>query len=369
MSQLKVISVGGLPIRNLTLDIPTISKFCLSVGMARAMAQTSNLEWQRTELSGLLKLLYMAMPWKEPPGNAVFTVPERDKLYELARGYAAHWQAKAIERLAQDPKRGFEYLKNLEEIRRSHLETVLMRARAAVQINQYVDELLTSAIKAWSTVKLVGTVGVACVGLAAGIAGVAGLTVVGTGSLQIALGAPSLAFTGVSVGFNLLLTNIPSWDGVHTAQCVSVALGQAGLSKGADKGVQSALDRVAKTEALIREAELKIEEVSKRLGNDWNKTAIEFSKTRDPTTGNLKQWVYSEEWGVKQGAWCKEVHVDSIRAEVKKEVTSYTKELSSHKQAVNFWKGVGVTLQVIFFAWDVWQAIQTYMRDLKAAAN
>jgi hypothetical protein len=85
MSQGKVISLGGLPIRNLTLDIPTISKFCLSVGMARAMAQTSNLEWQRTELSGLLKLLYMAMPWKEPPGNAVFTVAERDKLYELAR--------------------------------------------------------------------------------------------------------------------------------------------------------------------------------------------------------------------------------------------------------------------------------------------
>ena len=368
MSQGKVISLGGLPIRNLTLDIATISNFCFSVGMARAMAQTSDLEWQRTKLSGLLKLLYMAMPWKEPPGNAVYTIAERAKLYELAYGYAADWQAKAIERFAQDPKRGVEYLKNLEKIRQGHLETVRMRAQAAGQINQYVDQLLTSAIKAWSTVKLVGTVGVACVGLAAGIAGVAGLTVAGTGSLQIALGAPSLAFTGVSLGFNLLITNIPSFDLAGTAQCVSTALGQEGLSRGADKGVESALTRVAKTEALIREAELKIAELSKRLGNDWNKTAIEFSKTRD-ATGNPSQWAYTEEWAVRQGAWSKEVPLDSIRADVKKQVTYYTKELSSHKQAVNFWKGVGVTLQVIFFAWDVWQAIQTYMRDLKAAAN
>jgi hypothetical protein len=75
------------------------------------------------------------------------------------------------------------------------------------------------------------------------------------------------------------------------------------------------------------------------------------------------------DWGVRQGVSAKKVTLDSIRADVKKEVTYYTKELSSHKQAVNFWKGVGVTLQVIFFAWDVWQAIQTYMRDLKAAAN
>jgi hypothetical protein len=368
MSQGKVISLGGLPIRNLTLDIPTISNFCFSVGMARAMAQTSDLEWQRTKLNGLLKLLYMAMPWKEPPGNAVYTIAERDKLYELAYGYAADWQAKAIERFAQDPKRGVEYLKNLEKIRQGHLETVRMRAQAAGQINQYVDQLLTSAIKAWSTVKLVGTVGVACVGLAAGIAGVAGLTVVGTGSLQIALGAPSLAFTGVSVGFNLLLTNIPSWDSAATAQCVTTALAHQVLSQGAGKGVESASARVAQTEALIREAELKIAEVSKRLGYDWNKTLIQFSLERD-ATGNPAQWSYTVEDKVQQAVRCKQVHLNSARAEVNKEVTHYTKELSSHKQAVNFWKGVGVTLQVIFFAWDVWQAIQTYMRDLKAAAN
>jgi hypothetical protein len=86
-------------------------------------------------------------------------------------------------------------------------------------------------------------------------------------------------------------------------------------------------------------------------------------------TGNPAQWTYTVEDGVQQAVRCKQVHLNSARAEVNKEVTYYTKELSSHKQAVNFWKGVGVTLQVIFFAWDVWQAIQTYMRDLKAAAN
>jgi hypothetical protein len=367
MSQGKVISVGGLPIRNLTLDIATISDFFLSVGVARAMAETSDLEWQRTKLNGLLKLLYMAMPWKEPPGNAVYTVAERAKLFELARGYAADWQAKAIQRFAQDPKRGVEYLKNLEKIRQGHLETVRMRAQAAGQINQYVDQLLTSAIKAWSTVKLVGTVGVACVGLAAGIAGVAGLTVVGTGSLQIALGAPSLAFTGVSVGFNLLLTNIPSWDSAATAQCVTAALAHQVLSQGAGKGVESASARVAQTEALIREAELQIAEVSKRLGDEWNKNLIQFSLERD-VTGNPAQWRYTVEHGVHQAGRCKQ-GLESLQADLEKRVTDYTKELSSHKQAVNYWKGVGVTLQVIFFAWDVWQAIQTYMRDLKAAAN
>jgi hypothetical protein len=108
--------------------------------------------------------------------------------------------------------------------------------------------------------------------------------------------------------------------------------------------------------------------VSKRLGYDWNKTAIMSFRARD-VTGNPVQWTYSVEDGIQQGLRSRQVPLNSVRADIEKEVAEYTKELSSHKQAVNFWKGVGVTLQVIFFAWDVWQAIQTYMRDLKAAAN
>ncbi|MGB9605520.1 MAG: hypothetical protein ACPL88_06535, partial [Bryobacteraceae bacterium] len=185
------------------------------------------------------------------------------------------------------------------------------------------------------------------------------VAVVGAGSLQIALGAPAAAFTVANIGFNLLMTNIPSLDMAGTAACVACSLAQEGSSQYVEKNIQAAVSRIENTQKLIKAAEEDIARLSNQLGNRMLK---EFS-------GPMQQAGYTQR-GVSHFAVREADPVlKSYTASKQATINYYKQQLQAQKSSLGVWKGVSYTLPVIFFAYDVWQALRTFRQDLKAAAN
>ncbi len=354
------IHVNGNPVRAAAVDMRAVGNFLLSVGFARAMAETSNVEWRPTELPKLLQALYKVytlLPNWEAPGTAIFDIAPRDKLYQMAGDYALEWQTKFLYRLHTNPSAALQYLKNLEKIRTSHLETVRMRMNAAVQVNQEVDRLWTDWIKRWSTIKLGANVGLATVGLAAGLAGVAGVSVITMGGLKVVLGAPGWAFTAGSLIVNLIMTNIPDFDLLGSAQCVAVTVAQEATSQGAQAASKNAASRVAQTERLIRQAEAQIQSYSSNLGQQFLR---EFA-------GPLQMAGYTKEYAAREGRGATDPVWKTKIAEQKQLLEYHRTELETQQLSAGLWKGLSYALPIVFFAYDVWQALRTYQREMKAA--
>lgn len=358
--QLRIVNKD--PFRFASVDMRSIHKFLLSVGFARAMAETSTVEWQPTELPRLLQAIYKAysvLPDWEAPGTAIFDIAPGEKLRQMAGDYALEWQMQFLHRLHTNPGAALQYLKNLERIRAMHLETVRMRMQAAVRINEEVDRLWTDWIKKWSTIKLGASVGLATVGLAAGLAGVAGVTVITLGSAKLMLGAPAIAFSAVSVGVNLIMTNIPDFDRLGSAQCVAVAVAQEAGGKGLERASRQAAARLAQTERLIREAEAQINAYSSQMGQQFLK---EFQQP-------LQMAGYTEEYAQRVGKGLMDPLLKTKIAEQKQVIEFYREELPLQQFKASFWKGATYALPIVFFAYDIWQALRTYCREMQAARS
>ncbi|MCS7315983.1 MAG: hypothetical protein RMI94_12920 [Bryobacterales bacterium] len=338
-----------------------MANFLLSVGLARAMAQESSLEWQPTQVPWIIKALYFIrtkMP-KEcaEPGAAVFDIAPTPKLYELAGDFASEWQSKFYERLHTNPAAALQYIQNLEKIRTSYLEAVYMRMHAAGHINQEVDRLWTGWIKVWSTIKLGASMGLATVGLVAGIAGVAGISAITLGRIQLTVGDPQWAFTVIGGVTNLILTNIPSFDLLGSAKVIALAGAQEGFSQGLQSMGDQVSARTKELQRLIQECESLIKKYSAELGErylqEWGKLVS--------LQGYTEQWIAREQRSVTAPV-SKSVIADRMTS-----LQAYQKELQSKTKCAPFLKGLQYALPIVFFGLDVWEALQTYRKELKAA--
>jgi len=359
MKKLPLISKGGLPFKNVTLNVPRLATSTYSAGLAWAMAQTSEIEWKTVPLPGLLKALYWLMWWKEPPGGVVFDVAPAPKLHELAYGWAKERQTHALEAFAKGPQHGLTYMQNLEQIRKSYLEIVRERAKAAGLINQQVDKQLTEAIQAAAVVKLVGQVTMAGLTLIAGIPVAASVAV---GSSGVTLGGATLAASVVKFAFDLLITNVEGFDVAGTAEVVTATAGQEVGSGIIDKEAQKVTARMKYVEKLIQDAHDDIARLAKKLGEEvWTQLGPILQTQPKP---GYTAWQVEYMKGKET-----EPHLLKYIASKKPVLDEYGRQIqhqTNKLEALKFSKGL---LPVIFFGYDVWSALRTFAKDWQLAAQ
>jgi len=330
-------------------DLPTISRFFRSCALVIASQQSLKIEWETYRDSKVINAIYTVFFWKEPPGIAVVREGSPEKVErrtnELHERYLLAWVRKLSE---EGPGAAQGYVTTMGQLRDMARKDIQNFYRNASDINSDVIRETQDGIDNLAAIKLGAQVGVAVLGAVVGIGFVAPALVGGTltagGGLTILgvkAGAGATAFAATGLAHSVTHSVIKSWDAGAGAQVAGIAMegGKAGGSELAGKGATRVLDKAlansANAENIVRSVQGEINKQSTRLAQETlTRKASEKASRR--------------------------IAEDSAR------LTTRTAELAARNRNVALAKAGGVTVPVVFAAWDIMDAISDY-RETTAA--
>lgn len=242
------------PVPAIAYDLPTVSRFFLSVATAMATQQLTQAEWVAYKDSSVLNAVYAVLTWKTPPGNVEIRQPKEkiEKLTsELHEKYLLAWLHKVHQ---HGPSAANRYVADMLKVRGDAQEFLSDAYRESHSINQQVIGETAAAIKDLAKIRLGASVGVA-------VAGAAGALVLAP--------AGALMVSGVSLGYSSACALAKTWEQGGAVKAVAIEVGKAAMTEGADRAtgkiVAGALASQAKATQVIRSAEGEVRKYAARL--------------------------------------------------------------------------------------------------------
>jgi len=328
-------------------DLPTVSRYFRSCALVIATQQSLRIEWETYRDSKVLNAIYTVFFWKEPPGMAVVKegTPEKveRRTNEMHERFLLAWVRKLSE---EGPGAAQGYITNMGHLRDMARKDMMEFYRNVSDINNDVIRETQQGITNLARIKLGAQVGVAVIGgvvgvgfvaaAAAGGAAAGGLTILG-----LQAGATGTGFALAGAAHSITHSVIKNWDAGAGAQIVGISTevakggGSELMGAGAGRALENALAGSAKAQSAIRSAEGEIRKQSARLAQQGlTRKASEKAARRvaDNTT----------------------------------RVAARTAELAKHNTRAVGATAVGVTIPVVFAAWDIWEAVGDYRDTMKA---
>jgi hypothetical protein len=322
-------------------DLPTVSRFFRSCAVSIAIQQTTNIEWKTYRDSKVLNAVYAALFWKEPPGNAEVKTGTRDEIDRRTDTLHEQFLNAWIEKMAtKGPQAAHEYVTRMGELREYARDAVQSVFREASNINRAVIGETEEAIVKLARIKLGAQVGVALIGGVAGIAFV-GAAAAGTGAgaglsiMGLQAGAGASAFGAVGAGHSITHSVLKNWENGPKAQLSGIAIegAKTGISEAsssiAASSLENALRGQSRSQQIIKSAEGQIRKYSERLAQE----------------------------GLRKKAAAK---ATNIVANSTAQVTTQKAAAEGFRRAATNSARVGMTIPVVFSAWDIWEAVADY---------
>jgi hypothetical protein len=205
------------------IDIRHIARFCYSVALARGLAHYTELRWVEYRESGVLNLIYTAMPWKGRPGYVEVdtnVVAAR----EMALKQGSQYQKKFYDKLAASPGEAGKYMSDLERIKSDSIEWMQQIYKEGADINKEVVRETTKGLIALRTIKI------------------------GAG-LAVAYGSAG----ALPIAYTVATSVIDNWDDLKKAVIIGGL--DIGSGKGAEHAIKIAGQKISAQEVLVREAQ------------------------------------------------------------------------------------------------------------------
>jgi hypothetical protein len=335
-------------------DLPTVSRFIRSCALVIATQHSMKVEWETYRDSKVINAIYTVFFWKEPPGIAVVKdgapaeIERRtDQMFER---FILAWIRKLAE---QGPRAGQEYLSFLGHLRDMARNDILNLYREVSGINSDVIRETQQGIQNLARIKLGAQVGVAAIGVVVGVglvvpALVGGTAVAGGGLTILGLqaGAGGTAFALAGAAHSITHSVIKNWETGADAQVAAIVnqdvgteVAKASVSEALGRGTGRVLDKAlagsAKAQSAIRSAQGEINKQSARLAQQ--------TLTRKGTEKATRR-----------------IADDTAR------VAARTAELARHNRIATAARVGGVTIPIVFAAWDVMDAYSDYQATMAA---
>jgi hypothetical protein len=329
-------------------DLPTISRFFRSCALVIATQQTTQLQWKTYRDSSVINAVYTVLFWKGPPGFAeVKTGNTREiekKTDELHQQYLMTWVRKIC---TEGPAGAHTYVNEMGKLKEYARDATQSVFREASSINSAVIGETQHAITNLAQIKLGAQVGVALIGVVAGVAFVsaaaAGSAAAGAGTsiLGLQAGTTGLGFAVAGTGNAMTHSLIKTWEQGPSAKLVAVSMdaGKAVASEGGGAIAGGVLVRAlagsAKTAQIIKSAEGEIAKYSARLAQE----------------------------GLRKKAAAKATNIVAQRTA---QVTAQQAAQHGFQATAGRAAAVGMFLPVVFAAWDIWDAVSDYRNTMAA---
>lgn len=300
-----------------------------------AMQRSIRISWVEYRDSAVLNVAYTILFWKEGPGWVEVNVKSVSELDAEIEQLTDQFVQSFLKKLHED---GFQeasrYASRMHALKLDAKEAIDQAFREAQEINNEVIGKTTGTIENLARIKLGAAVGVAVISGTAGVLAVAGATSV----LGVSAGAGPLVFAAVGLTNSVTHSVIKTWEDGDTAKAVAIDFGKAGLSDGAGKAAEIAGEKATAnfaTKVMARNnAEVAVRRYADILGR------------RSTTPANIAK--RTQRLAHAQGA-LGQAQVSATRAAATNTVA----------------RGVGYALPVVFAAWDILDAVETYNEDLK----
>ncbi|RYH10635.1 hypothetical protein [Tropicimonas sp. IMCC6043] len=326
-------------------DFWAISRFFRSCALAVATQQTTQIEWQTYKDSSVLNAVYSVLFWKEPPGTVAVKTATKAEIERRADDMHMDFMLNWIRILAeQGPQAAHSYVTRMERVRDVARDAVQELFREAHDINAEIAGVTNEAIRDLARIKLGAQVGVAVLGAVVGVGFVAAAAGGGTAGASLTIlgveaGAGGTAFGVAGAAHSVTHSVIKNWEAGPNAQVAGISMeaGKAVTSEVggniAGRSMEKALEGTVKSQQIIRSCEGQIRKYSERLTQEGLKKAAR-RKAQNIVGANTAR-VASE----------------------KAAIQGYGRTASNAAR-------VGMTIPVLFAAWDVWDAVGDYNETL-----
>ena len=142
----------NLPI--LLMDLPVMVRFLRSVALAKAMSDTTRLEWTSYNDSTALNIAYTVFFWKEKPGFVEVQTASHFELMRRTDSLMRQFWASALLRLQHGPAAFAQFLGSMDRTRSICQSNVQEQFSQAGSINDEVIRLTSSSIRDLAKIKL-----------------------------------------------------------------------------------------------------------------------------------------------------------------------------------------------------------------------
>jgi hypothetical protein len=309
-------------------DGPAVSRFCRSVALSVALQQLTRLHYTEISSSNLVTALYMA--WYGEGPSADIHQASKQKIHktteELHDKFLHGWVKKVAE---EGPAAGNQYIAQLYQLRASSRQAYETLCRDAAKINRQLAQNAERLKNAAAVVKLGATVGVAAMPLIAAAPAVAmtssGLAVV----------------SGIGLAYNCTAALVKTWEHAPTSKVAAVSWesGKAAVSEGGGRAAEGFAKRSG--------------EVAESLCS-----AVERSRA---TTQHISRQLGQKGLGQASRARMVQDLNNTMQATGRMQDAAWAAKTNAGRAGL-----VKKAVPVVFFAWDVWNAVSEFRDDLRS---
>jgi hypothetical protein len=257
------------PCRIAAFNLNRIYHFVNSVAYAQAAQNHTKLYWHTYDQNVVINAIYSVMFWKDAPGTV--EVSQNSQLIEGRRSdLMRHYWTTSLGRLQQGPLALITYLETLDEIKQVSIGSLRETFRDANKLNSQIGEDTQTGIEWLSAIKLSSTVFIAAA----------------SGGLTLSGGAAAVSASYVSAGYSVLGTFAKDMASAKHADVMAIDIskqaakvaGQEKISQTAERSAQklekNAETRIARESGLMREAEARINLLSREIARKTSSSKI-----------------------------------------------------------------------------------------------
>lgn len=315
-------------------DLKSVSGFFHGIALVMEVQNQTHLEWKTYDESTVLNIAYAMLPWKGKPGTVQVT-QDWGKINQAAERRAEHMLLAFLSKLfCEGPAAAQRYAAEMKALQQDAAQFTAQRLADANAINREVAGESAQAVVALSRIQLASTLTLATMSCLLGVGAIAVPLSTGIGAAAVALG---YNVAGTFIGDQGQLTDAG-------AVAISVESTKTGIGIGIDAGKEKA------GEMLVHHAK-----ANTKLLQEAEKKVLEYQTVIARKTSSAK---------IAKLGRAMAPH-EELAAAARTQLAQNVARTSALRAA----SIVAKAIPVIFFAHDVYNALQTYNANIKDAGT